>query len=38
MRSWTLYDLDLPARDDAQVWNASGGPETETFRECLVES
>jgi len=34
----TLYNLDLPARDDAQVWNASGGPEAETFRERLVEA
>jgi hypothetical protein len=31
----TFYDLDRPARDDAQVWNASGGPEAETFRERL---
>jgi hypothetical protein len=29
------YDLDQPARDDAMVWNASGGPEAETFRERL---
>jgi hypothetical protein len=34
----TLYDLDQPARDDAQVWNASGGPEAETFRERLVDA
>ena len=31
----TYYDLDQPARDDALVWNASGGPEAETFRERL---
>jgi len=33
-----IYDLDQPARDDAQVWNASGGPETETLRERFVEA
>lgn len=31
----TYYDLDQPARDDAHVWNASGGPEAETLRERL---